>query len=296
MARVLKIDADALRRIFPHAPQRYIDGLLAHWDWIDRAGITASQKRLAYCLANVEHECGGFTIPNLSENINYTHARMAAVWPNRFVNAASVQDKYGTAPGWQRKAFDDIYGNRMGNRPGTSDGSRFIGRGAVQITGRDGYSQMQTRTGIPFLTTPELAAQPNNQAQIIAAFWSWKGLNSFADNSDFNGLVRRWNGGTNGMADRIAKLNGNDPVIDRLSTVEKVIPTVNQLPRVTTPRPRPRVTPEGGTAGGIGAGGAGGAAVALQQGADPTTIIGILIATVIVAGMAYFIIKKVRNR
>ena len=52
---------------------------------------------------------------------------MAAVWPRRFKGAATVQAKYGTAPGWQLKASDDTYGNRIGcgTEPcGEKDGSR----------------------------------------------------------------------------------------------------------------------------------------------------------------------------
>jgi putative chitinase len=102
---------------------------------------------LAYFFANIHHETAGFTIRDLTENINYTAARMAQVWPNRFKSAAVVRAKYGADEQWQRKAFDDIYGNRMGNRPDTSDGSRYIGRGGPQVTGRDGYAEIGKRIG-----------------------------------------------------------------------------------------------------------------------------------------------------
>lgn len=299
MASVLKVDAAELRRLFPRAPQTYLDGLLAHWDWIDRAGITASRKRFAYCMANVEHECGGFTIPRLTENINYTHARAAQVWPNRFPGGSgAVMAKYGAEPGWQLKMFDDVYGNRMGNRPGTRDGSRYIGRGAPQITGRDGYAEIERRTGLPLVANPELAADPNNQAQIIAAFWSWKGLNSFADNGDWTGVVKRWNGGTNGMADRIAQMNGNDPIIERLSVVEKVIPVANSLPATPVPKPKPKGNaPEiTSTVVIIGAGGAATIKKATEQDSGWGSVIGFGFVTIAIAVVAVFVIHKIRNR
>lgn len=68
--------------------------------------LNKTRQRLAYCFANLHAETGDFTIKNLTENINYTAARMAAVWPSRFANAAAVQAKYGTALGRQQKAFD----------------------------------------------------------------------------------------------------------------------------------------------------------------------------------------------
>lgn len=146
---VIKLSAADWRAIFPRAPQEVIEAFAAKQAFLDKAGITASQTRLAYFLANIEHECGGFSIRNLTENINYTAARMAAVWPNRFKSAAAVRAKYGIVPGWQLRAFDDIYGNRMGNRPGTDDGSRYIGRGGPQWTGRDGYAALERLTGLP---------------------------------------------------------------------------------------------------------------------------------------------------
>lgn len=215
----IKLTAADWRAIFPRAPQQVIDAFAAKQSVLDKAGITATKTRLAYFLANVEHECGGFTIKNLTENINYTAARMAAVWPNRFKNAAAVQAKYGTAKGWQVKAFDDIYGNRMGNRPGTSDGSRFIGRGGPQWTGRDGYAALERITSLPAVMNPEIASRLDLQPEICAAFWQWKNLNRFADAGDFVGCVKAWNGGTNGMADRRAQMTGNDPIIKRLQVV-----------------------------------------------------------------------------
>jgi putative chitinase len=127
----IKLTKEAMRAIFPRAPQVVLDAFVAKQDVLTNAGINATRNRLAFFFANIEHECGGFTIPNLTENINYTAARMAQVWPNRFKSASAVVAKYGQAVGWQKHAFDDIYGARMGNRPGTSDGSTFIGRGAA---------------------------------------------------------------------------------------------------------------------------------------------------------------------
>lgn len=195
-----------LRSIFPKAPATIIDAFAKKQGVLSAVGVNQTRQRLAYFFANIHHETAGFTIKGLVENINYTAARMAQVWPNRFKSAAAVQAKYGTATGWQKKAFDDIYGNRMGNRPGTNDGSTYIGRGGPQITGRDGYEQISKRIGYDLVSFPDLACSYNIQPDICAAFWDWKGLNRFADNGDFRGCVKLWNGGTNGLADRQSQL------------------------------------------------------------------------------------------
>lgn len=235
---MLKLTPEALRLIFPNAPQAVIDAFNAKQDVLTKAGINATKNRLAFFFANIEHECGGFTIRNLTENINYTPERMAQVWPNRFASAAAVRAKYGTAAGWQTKAFDDIYGNRMGNRPGTSDGSRFIGRGGPQVTGRDGYTEVGRRAGLDLVTDPTKASSFAYQPEICAAFWSWKNLNRFADSDDFIGCVKAWNGGTNGLADRKALMAGNDPIIRKMAIIDEIKPAVDTLkpaPKPTTP-------------------------------------------------------------
>lgn len=237
---MIKLTAESMRAIFPRAPKAVIDAFVAKQNLLAKAGINASRVRMAYFFANIEHECGGFTIPNLTENINYTASRMAQVWPNRFANAEAVQAKYGTSPGWQKKAFDSIYGNRMGNRPGTSDGSTYIGRGGPQWTGRDGYAALERLTGIPAVAKPELASQLDMQPEVCTAFWVWKDLNRFADTGNFVGCVKAWNGGTNGLADREHLMAGNDPIIKRLEIVETIAPTLGEEKTPTlTPVPKP---------------------------------------------------------
>lgn len=249
---MIKLTVDSLRQIFPNAPKEVIDAFAAKQDVLTKAGINATRNRLAFFFANIEHESGGFTIRNLTENVFYTAARMAEVWPKRFKNAADVQARYGTASGWQRKAFDDIYGNRMGNRPGTDDGSRYIGRGGPQWTGRDGYAALERLTGLPAVSNPSIATQLTIQPEICAAFWTWKGLNKFADANDFIGCVKAWNGGTNGMADRQNLMAGNDPILKRLETVAAVSAVVPDKKPSTA---KDKVVTGVVVAAGVGAGG-----------------------------------------
>ena len=228
---MIKLTQETLRAILPRAPQAVIDAFVSKQDLLTRAGINATRARMAYFFANIEHECGGFTIPNLTENINYTASRMAAVWPKRFPGgAAAVQAKYGTGAGWQKKAFDDIYGNRMGNRKGTSDGSTYIGRGGPQWTGRDGYAALERLTGLPAVANPAVASQLDMQPEVCTAFWMWKNLNRFADAGDFVGCVKIWNGGTNGLADRQHLMAGNDPILKRMETVNAIAPSIKPEP------------------------------------------------------------------
>jgi len=226
---VLRLAESDWRTIFPKAPDAIITAFMDGAAALNDAGITQSRTRLAYALANVEHECDGFSIPSLTENLNYSAKRMAEVWPNRFNSADDVRKKYGTAPGWQQKAFDDIYGNRLGNRPGTNDGSTYIGRGGPQITGRGGYREVGKRCELDLVNNPQLAATPTVQPAILAAFWSWKNMNPLADAGDFKGCVKKWNGATNGLADRMKRMTGNDPIIQRLTNVATILPKLDEI-------------------------------------------------------------------
>lgn len=284
----IKLTAGAVRAIFPRAPQAVVDAFVAKQDVLTKAGINATRTRLAYFFANIEHECGGFTIPNLTESLAYTAARMAQVWPNRFKSAAAVQAKFGAGKGWQLKAFDDIYGNRMGNRLGTSDGSTYIGRGGPQWTGRDGYAALERLTGLPAVMNPQIASKLDMQPEICAAFWTWKNLNRFADANDFLGCVKAWNGGTNGLADRKQLMAGNDPILKKLETVTAVSAAVPEA-KAPVDKKTAALATAGATAG------TGGIVAAHQQGISALEIlawIGGLSALAIVAIIiGYRIIK-----
>ncbi|WP_315774848.1 MULTISPECIES: glycosyl hydrolase [unclassified Bradyrhizobium] len=227
---MIELTRETLRAVFPRAPEAVIEAFVTKQGVLTKVGVNATRTRLSYFFANLEHECGGFALKGLEESLAYTPERMAQVWPNRFASAAAVRARFGTAPGWQLQAFDEIYGNRMGNRPGSHDGSTYIGRGGPQWTGRDGYKACQARTGVPAVDQPKAVSQLDLQPEICAAFWDWKGLNAKADAGDFKGCVKLWNGGSNGLADRLHLMAGNDPIIARMASVDRILPVAKAMP------------------------------------------------------------------
>ncbi|MDZ4305569.1 MAG: Glycoside hydrolase family 19 protein [Pseudomonas shahriarae] len=84
------------------------------------------------------------------------------------------------------------------------DGSKYRGRGLIQITGRANYAASGEALGLDLINRPELLEQPQHAAMSAAWFWSTKSLNTLADKCEFVKITRRINGGTNGMADRQA--------------------------------------------------------------------------------------------
>lgn len=84
------------------------------------------------------------------------------------------------------------------------DGSKYRGRGLIQITGRANYDACGEALGLDLISKPELLELPQHAAMSAAWFWSMKGLNTLADQGQFVKITRRINGGLTGQTDRQA--------------------------------------------------------------------------------------------
>lgn len=84
------------------------------------------------------------------------------------------------------------------------DGSRYRGRGLIQITGRTNYAACSKALGLDLLAQPALLEQTINACRSAGWFWQSRGLNPLADAGDQVAVTRRINGGTNGLTDRLA--------------------------------------------------------------------------------------------
>jgi len=87
------------------------------------------------------------------------------------------------------------------------DGIRFRGRGLIQITGRANYTTLAKELGLDCVNHPEVLELPINACMSAGWFWNKSNLNKYADLDDIKTITKRINGGTNGMADRLAKLD-----------------------------------------------------------------------------------------
>lgn len=108
---------------------------------------------------------------------------------------------WGPTPAQQRYENNVSLGN---TQPG--DGSRFRGRGLIQLTGRKNYQACSTALGVDFVSNPDLLAQPYYASLSAAWFWASHGLNEVADTGDFEKTTRVINGGLNGQDDRLSRL------------------------------------------------------------------------------------------
>ena len=84
------------------------------------------------------------------------------------------------------------------------DGSKYRGRGLIQITGRANYAECGEALTLDLVNHPELLEKPQHACMSAAWFWSSRGLNTLADAGKLDTITRRINGGQNGAADRQA--------------------------------------------------------------------------------------------
>ena len=84
------------------------------------------------------------------------------------------------------------------------DGSKYRGRGLIQITGRANYMACGEGLGLDLIKQPELLEKPQHACMSAAWFWATKCLSTLADAGHFDKITQRINGGQNGAADRQA--------------------------------------------------------------------------------------------
>lgn len=184
----LQLLAPNIRKVYATAFQT-ADALLADYK------INENGLRLSHFMAQILHESGAFTI--LEENLNYSAKRMTQVWPSRFPTVASAEP-FAHNP---QKLANKVYNGRMGNANGSNDGWRYIGRGLMQITGRDSYTRFGKKLGIDLVGNPELAYASSSCLKIAAEEWAEKGCNALADADKIVSITIKINGGKIGLAE-----------------------------------------------------------------------------------------------
>lgn len=136
---------------------------------MEEFGIDTPQRQAAF-LANVGHESGGLRW-------------LVEIW----------------GPTAAQRGYE---GRRdLGNvQPG--DGLKFRGRGLLQTTGRANYAALSSHLDVDYLSNPDQLAQPVDASRSAGYFWQSHNLNQFADAGDFLSVVKRINGGFNGLSER----------------------------------------------------------------------------------------------
>ena len=196
------LSIDMMREMWPHGNAK-IPGLIeavaaAAPAVFAKYGLT-SDLLIAQAMAQFSLECGAGL--EVVENLNYSAQGLMNTWPSRFDPAKAAAFAHD-----QQKIANEVYGGRMGNRPGTDDGWNYRGRGGSQVTGRDGYEALGWKVGLNLINEPELVNHPDSFLECAIADFVLCGCLPFAMHDDVSGVTFHLNGGHIGLSERTAWL------------------------------------------------------------------------------------------
>ena len=179
-----------------HIDPSWLDPLTSAFE---RFEINTPERQAAF-IGQCAHESANFK--TLQENLNYSAKGLNATWPSRFPSEDAAQP-FHRQP---EKIANKVYSGRMGNLD-EGDGWKYRGRGLIQLTGKDNYRLASDALGVDFIADPDLVLTKEYAALTAAWYWNKRGLNKEADAKDFTGMTKKINGGTIGLADRVAHIN-----------------------------------------------------------------------------------------
>ena len=175
-------------------------------EWVEPLNETfakydiSTPKRQAAFIGQCMHESGGFK--HLTENLNYSAKALVATWPSRFPNEEYAAE-YERKP---ERIANKVYSGRMGNTE-DGDGAKYIGRGLIQLTGKENYANCGSNLGVDLVSHPDWLATPKYATLSAGWYWNKRNINADADKMDVDSMTKKINGGSIGIADRKAKID-----------------------------------------------------------------------------------------
>lgn len=113
---------------------------------------------------------------------------------------------------WGPTPAQERYDTRtdLGNTPARDgDGKKYLGRTAMQLTGKDNYRAFREWCRQEGLDCPDFVEDPDAvnrdpwEGLVPIFYWQKRDLNRWADQGDVETITKKINGGKNGFADRI---------------------------------------------------------------------------------------------
>lgn len=188
----------------------------------DRYSIN-TRLRWAHFIAQTGHESGHFT--TIQENLNYRNTALTAMFGSRITveqaNRVGRIEEPTTRKilqaANQTEIANIIYGGEWGRKnlgndqPG--DGSKYIGRGLIQLTGKSNYTQFAKFKDQPVDKIVEYLKTPWGAVESAAWFWLSRKLNEHADKDDVVTITRIINGGYNHLTERRKLLSESKKIL-----------------------------------------------------------------------------------
>ena len=167
-------------------------------DTFTKYNISTTQRQACF-IGQCAHESGNFKF--LQENLNYSAEGLMKTWPSRFPTL-EIANQYARQPA---KIAGKVYNGRLGNTS-EEEAAKYLGRGLIQLTGKENYANCGSGIGVDLLSNPDLLSTAEYACLSAGWFWNKKGLNDLADTGDYETMTKRINGGLIGLDDRKAKI------------------------------------------------------------------------------------------
>lgn len=205
------ITIEQLKRMFPKLADDKIIEFYGVFTKIFPKYELNSRIRILYFITQTAFETQMFT--KFKENLYYTSPqRLVTVWSSRFnltgTGGKANANNYVKNP---VKLANLVYANRMGNgNEASGDGGKYIGRGAIHITGKYNYSlaSKDLYNDNSLIDNPDLVSD-NSYIGFDVAGWFWKknNLNKYSDERKFTLMTKVINGSDSTAPERKKLLN-----------------------------------------------------------------------------------------
>jgi putative chitinase len=171
-------------------------------------------NRIAGFVAQCGHESLNFTV--LEENLHYKAETLEKLFSKYFSKAGRNAADYANQP---EKIANVIYASRMGNGDTASgDGYKFRGRGIIQLTGKDNYTNFGKSVNKTIDETVAYVSTLDGALESACWYWATRKLNEACDANDITKMTKLVNGGTIGLEDRKKHYEHNLTVLDNRVT------------------------------------------------------------------------------
>jgi len=193
MPSYIDYDRDELLRFAPKAKDAYLDALLSDEGKAElrKAGICDTALRFAHFFGQCGGETSGFAI--VRESLRYRSVkRLREVWPSRFRRWTDAQLEELLRD--EVKLADAVYGGRMGNKKGTSDGYDFRGGGWIQTTGRSAVETYCKACGVE--PGPDTLDNIPLTLKFACLEWTEANCNKWADENNLLAVSKAINTGS----------------------------------------------------------------------------------------------------
>lgn len=168
--------------------------------------------RAAHFFAQCAHESANFR--TLSENLNYSADALRKIF-GKYFPSDDLAESYARNP---EKIANRVYGGRMGNgSEETGEGWKYRGRGVIQLTGKNNYTEFSNAIDRPeVLTNPDIVSTELAFESGIFFFDKnnlWDICDKGINDDVILQLTKRINGGTHGLEDRKTKTYKNAEIL-----------------------------------------------------------------------------------